>query len=122
MMERYCLRDGGDITRGIRGALLGEAEGLLDALYDPEGEADRDVRGLVVMARDDAARLFAMAREKLGLVTCEGIGEEMRGTSYAGRFLINGTIRIEVVVDDLFERGGGLRTRDLVRIRPVEGE
>lgn len=111
------VTDRGAIARGIRGALLGEAPGFLEALYDVAGIEDEALRPLVAQMMADSARFLGMAREKLRPASVEIEREEQRGTSHAVTLLLDGKTRLEVVVDDVYERGGALHTRDVLRIK-----
>ena len=117
-MDRVTDREA--LAQGLRGALLGEAPGFLEALYDVEGIEDEKLRPLVAQMMADSARFLRMAREKLRPASVEVEREEQRGTSHAVTLVVDGKTRLEVVVDDLYERDGGLHTRDVLRIELIE--
>jgi hypothetical protein len=111
------LKDGEALAEGLCGALLGEAAGFVDALYDADGIEDEDVRPLVAMHRDEAAKMIGRVKEKLAPASCEVARREQKGTTHVVEVVVNGTTKLEVVFDDVYERGGGLRTRDLLQFR-----
>jgi len=116
-ISTYRVTSPSELTNQLRLSLLGDNDAFLEGLYDPKGLADPDLRPLVANARDETARLFAMARDKLAPTSCEVLREEQRGTSHVVTFLVNGQTRIEVLVDDVHERGGILHTMDRVQFK-----
>jgi len=108
-----------ELAANLREALLGEHPAFFEGLYDAEAIEDDGLRPLVAGARDETMRLFKMARDKLQPVSCEVVSEEQQGTSRVVRFLINGKTQLEVLVDDVYERGGCLHTRDVMQFKVI---
>lgn len=106
-----------EIAEGLREALLGGGEGFLDRLYAAEEIEDPDLRPLVAGARAESARFLRMAREKLKPAACQVLSAERQGTSVVVKLLLDDAKQLEVLVDDLYEREGELRTRDVMRLK-----
>jgi hypothetical protein len=111
------VREYKDITRSLQAELLGKSAGFLDVFYDVQGIQDEGLRPLVEESKQETARFLKQVREKLQPRTCEVESEEREGSNYIIRFLINGNTRLELFVDDVYEKAGCLHVRDQIRIK-----
>jgi hypothetical protein len=114
---RSRVREYKDITRNLQEELLGKGAGFLDAFYDVQGLQDEGLRPLVEQSQRETARFLGQVREKLQPRTCEVESEEREGSNYVIRFVINGDTRLELFVDDVYEKAGCLHVRDQIRIK-----
>jgi hypothetical protein len=108
-----------ELSAGLREALIRDNSGFFDALYDVEAIEDPDGRGIVEQLRDQSKLMLARARGKLNAKKVEIVEETRDGSQFITRFLVDDNMRIEVVVDDVFERDGELHTRDVVQINLI---
>jgi hypothetical protein len=109
-----------ELAVGLRDAMsdAAAADRVLDALYGVEGIEDAQLRGIVEQMRDQTKILFERVRARVGDAKVEIEAEAREGAQLITRVRI-GDMRLELCVDDVHERDGGLRTRDLVQIRQV---
>jgi len=111
------VREYKDITSNLREEILGKETGFLEAFYDVQGIQDEDLRPLVEQSRNETARWLGKLRDTLKPRTVEVESERQEASNYIIHFLINGETRVELFVDDVYERDGCLHVRDQLRIQ-----
>ena len=105
-----------ELSAALRDALTQDASAFVDALYDVDGIEDPDVREVVTQMRDATKAMFARSRAKLGGAAVSLVGQSREGDRYKTQVQVEGGPKLEIIVDDVYQRGGGLHTRDLVDI------
>lgn len=103
----------------LRDALMHDASAFVDALYDVEHIPDDGRREIVIQVRDQTKLMFERSRARLAGAAVEIIGETRDGDRYMTQVQVEGGPKLEITVDDVYERDGGLRTHDLVRISQI---
>jgi hypothetical protein len=108
-----------ELSSALREALSRDAAAFVDALYGVDQLDDAQLRELVSMACEQTKAMFERARARLAGAELELVDERREGDRYITIVQVAGGPRLEIVVDDVYERDGGLHTRDLVRINQV---
>ncbi len=111
------VREYKDIASNLREEILGKNTGFLDAFYDVQGIQDADLRPLVEQSKEETARWLGKLRDMLKPRTVKVENERREESNYIIHFLINGETRVELFVDDVYERNGCLHARDQMRIQ-----
>ncbi len=105
-----------ELSIRLRDAMTGDAKAFVDALYDVEAIEDEQLREIVIEARDTTKAMFEGVRTRLAGAGVEIVGEVREGDRYITVVEVEDGPRLQIVVDDVYERGGILHTRDLIRI------
>lgn len=108
-----------ELSSSLRDALSGDAAAFVDALYCVDQVDDEQLRELVRMACEETKAMFERVRARLAGAEVELVGERREDDRHITIVQIAGGPKLEIVVDDVYERDGGLHTRDLVRIIQV---
>ena len=110
------VRNHAELSAALCDALTQDASDFVDALYGVDGIEDPGVREAVAQMRDATKAMFERSRAKLGGAAVSLVGESIDGDKYKTQVQVEAGPKLEIIVDDVYERGGGLRTRDLVDI------
>jgi hypothetical protein len=108
-----------ELSSALRDALSRDAAAFVDALYGVEQLDDAQLREIVSMACEQTKAMFERARARLAGAEIEIVGQHREGDRHITLVQIAGGPKLEIVVDDVYERDGGLHTRDLIRITQV---
>lgn len=108
-----------ELSSALRDALSRDAAAFVDALYGVDQLDDTQLRELVCTACEQTKAMFERARARLAGAELEIVGERREGDRYITLVQIAGGPRLEIVVDDVYVRDGGLHTHDLIRINQV---
>jgi hypothetical protein len=108
-----------ELSSALRDALSRDATAFVDALYAVDQLDDAQLREIVSMAAEQTKAMFERARARLAGAELELVGERREGDRHITLVQVAGGPRLEIVVDDVYERDGSLHTRDLVRISQV---
>jgi 5,10-methenyltetrahydromethanopterin hydrogenase len=106
-----------ELSAQLREALLDDNAAFVDALYDPAGIEDADVRKIVEQVAEETKAQLSRIRAKLSATKVEIAEQVRKGSQWITRFVIDDDMKFEITIDDVYERAGGLHTRDLLKFK-----
>ena len=122
-MSADAVRTREQLSTHLCEAMHEPREGFFDALYDVEGTPEGELREIVGQMCGHTKSMFEQARAKLAGGRVELLESLARGDNWVSLVKIVGgpqhDVKLELIVADVFERGGSVHTRDVIQMRVV---